>query len=54
VAKQPILFQLKGPSPALEATTHLNRNKLSIPPIKPFIKDRIPLAHSKVKHREIQ
>jgi hypothetical protein len=33
VAEPPELFQLKCPSPALEATTHLNRNKLSIPRI---------------------
>jgi hypothetical protein len=30
MAEPPRLFQLKCPSLALEATTHLNRNKLSI------------------------
>jgi hypothetical protein len=33
VEEPPRLFQLKCPSLALEATTHLNRNKLSIPQI---------------------
>jgi hypothetical protein len=57
VAEPPKLFQLKCLSPALEARPHLNRNKLSVPrssPIKPLNQDRIPLAHSKVRHREIQ
>jgi hypothetical protein len=33
VAESPELFQLKCPRPALEATTHLNRNKPLIPRI---------------------
>jgi hypothetical protein len=33
VAEPPELSQLKCPSPALEATTHLNRNKPSVPRI---------------------
>jgi hypothetical protein len=57
VAEPPRLFQLKCPSLALEATTHLNRNNwqfLGSSPIKPLTKNRITLAHSKVRHREIQ
>jgi transposase InsO family protein len=41
----------------LRAATHLNRNNrqsLGSSPIKPLIQDRIPLAHLKVRHREIQ
>jgi hypothetical protein len=34
VAEPPELFQLKCPSHALEAATHLNRNNLSVPQIK--------------------
>jgi hypothetical protein len=33
VAEPPELFQLKCPSHASEATTHLNRNKPSVPQI---------------------
>jgi predicted RNase H-like nuclease (RuvC/YqgF family) len=33
VAEPPELFQLKSPSPALEARPHLNRNKMSVPQI---------------------
>jgi hypothetical protein len=33
VAEPPVLFQLKCPSLALEATTHLNRNNPSVPRI---------------------
>jgi hypothetical protein len=33
VAEPPELFQLKCPSPALEATTHLNQNNPSVPRI---------------------
>jgi hypothetical protein len=34
VAEPPELFQLKCPSHALEAATHLNRNKPSVPQIE--------------------
>jgi hypothetical protein len=34
VAEPPELFQLKCPSHALKAATHLNRNNLSVPQIK--------------------
>jgi hypothetical protein len=51
VAVSPRLLQLKCTSLALEATTHLNRNKLSVHRIN---KDRISLAHTKVRHKEIQ
>ena len=34
VAEPPELFQLKCPSHALEAATHLNRNKLSVSQIE--------------------
>jgi hypothetical protein len=33
MAEQPELFQLKCPSHALEAATHLNRNNPSVPRI---------------------
>jgi hypothetical protein len=57
VAEPPELFQLKCLSPALEDRPHLigiNRQSLGSSPIKPLNQDRIPLAHSKVRHREIQ
>jgi hypothetical protein len=55
VAEPPELFQLKCPSHALEAATHLNRNNPSVPQIlsdKATSWDQIPLTHSMVSHRE--
>jgi hypothetical protein len=51
------LFQLKCPSPAIEVITHLiriNCQSIGSSSIKPLSSDRIPLAHTKVRHREIQ
>jgi hypothetical protein len=56
LAELPRLFHLKCPSIASEATTHLNRNKPTVRRIlsdKTTHKDRVPLAHLKVRHREI-